>query len=253
MGGGTVTDAAAYSVSTFKRGCRLILIPTTLLGMIDAALGGKTALNYKSVKNLIGTFYPAEQVILVPEFLQTLPEDEVKNGLAEMLKLNFIMPDLPVPLILGNIIPAPEIIMDYAQAKLSICSNDLTDKGNRRLLNLGHSFGHTLESYTNFRISHGDAIAWGIATAARVSEKLGYINKDTANKIVNTLETYKFNTYLEAGIKSDFLASIPELILQDKKTDNDLLTLVLFKETGTVTLCKGLTPETITDILPDCV
>lgn len=253
IGGGTISDTAAYAVSTFKRGCRLVIIPSTLLGMVDAALGGKTAINHKSVKNQVGTFYPAEQVIIVPELLQTLPEAERQNGLAEMLKLRFILPDLPNPCSIDEIIPSPEIIMEYAQAKLMFCSNDFTDRGDRRLLNLGHSFGHTLESFTDYRISHGNAVAWGIAAAARVSEKLGFITKEICSSIVSTLDSYSYTTTLDSDIKSYFLASFPELVLQDKKTENNVLTLVLFKDEGNVQICGGLSLKTITDILPDCI
>ena len=246
IGGGTITDASAYAVSTFKRGCRLTLIPSTLLGMIDASLGGKTAVNYNSAKNTIGTFYPAEQVIIVPELLTTLSEKELSNGMAEMLKLQFILPELPEPITSGSIYPQPEVIFEYAKAKLSICTQDLDDKGKRRLLNLGHTFGHALESYTDFTISHGKAIAWGIATAARVSYKLGYIDTDVCSKVVSKLKQYGFMTELDDSLKSGFIAAFPTLVAHDKKNEAGFLTLILFSGTGQVDMFKHIDIQTIT-------
>jgi len=240
IGGGTITDVAAYAVSTFKRGCRLTLIPSTLLGMIDAALGGKTALNYRSIKNLIGSLYPAERVVILPELLSTLPETELHNGLAEMLKLKFILPELSEPCFKEAGYPATDQIFEYAQAKLNICVSDLDDRGMRRLLNLGHTFGHTLESYTNYAIPHGAAIVWGIATAARTSNKLGYIDQNVCNGIITKLKAHGFKSELDTTIKAGFLAAFPDLVLHDKKKEGDILTLILFKGSGQVDIFEEI-------------
>lgn len=245
IGGGTITDLAAYAVSTYKRGCRLLLIPSTLLGMIDASLGGKTAVNYHSIKNLIGSFYPAEQVLLVPELLLTLSPNEIKNGLAEMLKLRFIIPDLPEFSPDVVISENAELIFEYANAKLNICSQDLNDMGQRRLLNLGHTFGHALESYSNYSEAHGEAVAWGIATAARLSERLKLIDIPSLDLIINTLKRFGFKTELETSIKTGFLLKLPELIRQDKKVQDNNLTLILFKESGIVSVCEHISLNTV--------
>jgi 3-dehydroquinate synthase len=253
IGGGTVTDTAAFAVSTFKRGCRLTLIPSTLLGMIDAALGGKTAVNFPSFKNLIGSFYPAAQVIISPDFLLTLPDTELKNGLAEMLKLKLILPALSEPRFASSGYPEADQIMEYAHAKLHICASDLDDTGSRRLLNLGHTFGHALESYSNYAISHGEAVVWGIATAAKISEKFGKLKSCVCHQIIQKLKSHGFKTELEAAIKNGFNAAFPTLVAHDKKSASDLLTLILFEDNAKPVIIDNIALQSITAILPDCI
>ncbi|OPX30771.1 MAG: hypothetical protein B1H09_04390 [Gemmatimonadaceae bacterium 4484_173] len=165
-GGGTVCDLAAFAASTWKRGVNLTLVPTTLLCMVDASLGGKTAVNIAGEKNQAGTVYPASQVVICPEFLNTLPPAETANGIAEAFKTAVI----------GN----RQIVdflreKDYLQAvpaclavKGRIVSADLEEKGERRLLNLGHTTGHCIEAASGFTVGHGTAVAMGIPIAAEI-------------------------------------------------------------------------------------
>lgn len=225
IGGGTVLDTAAFAVSIYKRGCRLMLIPTTLLAMVDAALGGKTAINFRTIKNLIGTFYPADTVLIIPEFMTTLPPREISNGTAEMLKLWFIDPELSLP---GYPLPLPDQILAFAAAKLKICTQDLNDTGLRRHLNLGHTIGHALESHSHYRISHGNAVARGMAIAALISLKTGLVNRDVYAEILSHLTRYGFITDQKAILKPDLIAQLPSYLLQDKKRLSGQLTLVLY-------------------------
>lgn len=190
FGGGTICDIASYAVSTFKRGCLLHLIPTTLIGMVDAALGGKTALNFHSFKNMIGTFYPAKTVYLIPQFLHSLPLEERRQGWAEIYKLYLIQSTLALPIIPADLIPTSEEIYGYATHKLKLCAGDLYDKAERQYLNLGHSFAHAMESISEGKIKHGDAVYWGMLQATHLSRKLALIDECTSDRIIDFLRTY---------------------------------------------------------------
>ncbi len=165
-GGGTVCDTAAFAASTWKRGVNLTLVPTTLLCMVDASLGGKTAVNIAGEKNQAGTVYPASQVVICPEFLKTLLPVETANGIAEAFKTAVIGNRQIVDFLLEE---------NYMQAvpaclavKGRIVSADLEEKGERRLLNLGHTIGHCIEAASGFTVSHGAAVAMGIPIAAEI-------------------------------------------------------------------------------------
>lgn len=253
LGGGTITDTAAYAVSTFKRGCSLTLVPTTLLGMVDAAVGGKTAINSNGTKNLLGTFYPANKIIITPEFLSTLPQHKLLNGLAEMVKLWHIVPrlDLPRPSAINNL--SGDEIAAFAQAKLEICALDPLDRKERRLLNLGHTFGHVLEAMTGFRITHGKAVALGIVLAARFSHRSGYISHATAKDIEDSISALGFETRLDANSRKQFMTYSKSHLKNDKKADEAGLVLVLFKAYRQVFVSDTLPLPSVLQILPHCL
>lgn len=237
FGGGISTDIGAWIASTFKRGTKLLLIPTTLLAMIDAALGGKTALNHNGIKNLIGSFYPADKIIICPSFLQSLPADEYYNGLVECLKTLLIIQDFDKAnkLLSEKIINEDDIYL-IANTKLSICANDLYDKGARRLLNLGHSFAHIIESLSDNAIPHGAAVAWGMLFAYEYSLKKKLLDiektnqlKDLLNKLIKASPSlYQHSIILFSNIMLDKAKTqVHHLILNDKK-NNGSLKLILF-------------------------
>jgi 3-dehydroquinate synthase len=253
VGGGTIMDCAAFAVSTYKRGCRLILVPTTLLGMVDASIGGKTAINYNHKKNLIGSFYPAESVLIVPEFQSSLPEVEFSNGIAEMLKLWFIVPELELPVHSEEKMISPVQIIAYAKAKLAICSQDMFDNNQRRLLNLGHTFGHMLEALSSYEISHGTAVAWGMVIAGRMSRKLDLINEDVLHNIEVMLKQYGFTLQLDSKLREQFVTRFIDYITQDKKQSEKGITLVLFKDLRSVIIKENLPLDLVYKLLPACV
>ncbi len=227
IGGGITTDIAAFAASTYKRGCGLILIPTTLLGMVDAAIGGKTGINYENIKNGIGSFYPAEKVIINTDFLGTQLEADYKGGFVEIIKMSFL-PTSNLPEMLNNEQNIEEIIKEAIRTKIKLCQQDLHDKSSRRLLNLGHTFGHILESISNYKIPHGAAVAVGIRAAIRFSLKKGFIDSEVYRRIEKRLD--KFD--LPASFPGKYLPQLLEkgifILKQDKKAD-DKLNLVLFK------------------------
>ncbi len=188
VGGGTICDIASFAASIYKRGMRLTLIPTTLLAMIDAAVGGKTAVNLAEVKNALGTFYPAEKIIIVPAFLRTLPAREIENGLFEAFKYGLLFSERLAREIAAkrnslnvyNEESAPlfeKIIKTCVSYKTDITGTDPFDKGVRKLLNLGHTIGHAIESASGNAISHGSAVGAGLLVEAVIARELGILKK----------------------------------------------------------------------------
>jgi 3-dehydroquinate synthase len=179
LGGGVVGDAAGFLASIFMRGLPFIQVPTTLLAMVDAAIGGKTAINLPQGKNLLGTFHQPRLVVIDPEFLRTLPRAERLNGLAEVLKAGFIRDrDLLGRLhavktdLFKDQAELTETIYRAAAIKAQVVSQDERESDTRRILNFGHTLGHGLEQASRFRLPHGRAVAWGMVAALSLSERL---------------------------------------------------------------------------------
>jgi 3-dehydroquinate synthetase len=177
IGGGAVTDAAGFLAATFMRGVGWIAVPTTLLAMVDAAIGGKTAVNLPQAKNAVGAFHPPAAVLADPAALATLPARELRSGMGEVLKYAALRPDL-----LGRVAaagagaPGVDLVAECARAKVEVVERDPTEQGARKLLNLGHTFGHGVEAAGRFsRYTHGEAVAVGLAFAFRLAARLGRI------------------------------------------------------------------------------
>jgi len=219
IGGGITTDIAAFAASTYMRGCRLGLVPTTFLAMIDSAVGGKTALNYKGIKNNLGTFYPAEKVHVCTNFLSTLPENELKNGWAEAIKIALIQKtDLYEEILNSNRKITDSIIIKAIDLKFKLCTVDPEDKQERRILNLGHTFGHIIEKLTDFTTPHGIAVSLGIRAAARLSFQEGLLKAAEVNNITRVLDYFNFPSAI--AIKQDHITQeqIEKIIHLDKKS-----------------------------------
>ena len=163
-GGGTTTDLAGFVAATYMRGVRWIAVPTTLVGQVDAAIGGKTAVDLPEAKNLVGAFHYPDRVVIDPAVLSTLPEAERRNGMAEVLKTG---------LLAGRPLwelPEEEMIRACAAFKAEVCLEDPYErKGRREILNLGHTFGHAIEAASEYRVGHGEAVALGLTAALRLS------------------------------------------------------------------------------------
>lgn len=171
LGGGVITDLGGFAASTYKRGIRFVNIPTTLLGMVDAAIGGKTGIDFGGAKNQIGTFAEAEEVLIDPVFLSTLPRREILSGLAEMLKYGFIA---DAKLLAANLENYQDHILRAGEIKREIVAKDPTEQGLRKILNFGHTLGHAIESHcltTECPLLHGEAVALGMAGALWLSVK----------------------------------------------------------------------------------
>jgi 3-dehydroquinate synthase len=179
LGGGAVTDASGFLAATFMRGIDWVAVPTTLLAMVDAAIGGKTAVNLPVAKNAVGAFHPPRAVLADPAALKTLPERELRSGFGEALKYACLSPALLGRA--GSLAAARRVdaafVADCARLKVDVVARDPKEKGERKLLNLGHTFGHGVEAAGSFaKYTHGEAVAVGIAFAFRLARRMGRVD-----------------------------------------------------------------------------
>ncbi|GAB6134766.1 3-dehydroquinate synthase [Thermococcus prieurii] len=198
LGGGVITDIAGFVASTYMRGTMLGLVPTTLLAQVDAAIGGKTGVNFNG-KNMIGTFYLPDFVLIAHETLSTLPREELLNGMAEVVKYGVLDGNVHSLLKrLGSVEDIdPELVRACAGVKLRVVEEDLREGGKRRVLNLGHTTAHAIEKLSNYTIKHGFAVSIGLMVAARVGETLYGFDP---GKVGELLE--KFGLAYEAPIRT---------------------------------------------------
>jgi 3-dehydroquinate synthase len=233
VGGGVVCDLAAFCASLYMRGCRLALAPTSLLAMVDAALGGKTGLNLRGRKNLLGTFYPAERILIWIGALASLPREELRAGLAEVIKTALLgEPDLLE--LLGRerariqMADPPlmeEVVRRCLSVKGRIVTEDLEESGARAALNLGHTFGHALEAARGLGgVRHGEAVAWGLLRAGALAERLGLVNAAYVAALHDLLRSYGFRVHIGAAARVD---AILAAMGSDKKKREGRLRLVL--------------------------
>ena len=170
LGGGSAIDLVGFTASIYLRGVSLVLLPTTLLGMVDAAIGAKTGINLTSGKNLLGTVYPPKAVIADLDLLQSLPKTELFNGMAEIVKMGLI-----ADVSLLQMTDLDQLVLAAAKAKIVILEKDPLDRGLRRILNFGHTIGHALEVVSLYRMSHGQAVSLGCVVESYLSMHLGYL------------------------------------------------------------------------------
>ncbi len=243
VGGGVICDVAAFAASIYMRGCNLTLIPTTLLAMVDATLGGKTAIDLGNIKNLVGTFYPAQEIILCPETLETLPDDEYHNGLGEVLKHALLAQSDDLFLFLEThhrvILERdkdslkPLLEKSLRVKKYYIEQDALEEQGVRDALNLGHTFGHALESVGKLsQYAHGEAVIWGIKKALQSGLRLNLTNPAFAKRSMALLDLYGFDVDFEVSDTQQFLKALQS----DKKKRNATLRFVIMEDQGRYTL-----------------
>ena len=188
VGGGATTDLAGFAAATWLRGVRVVLLPTTLLAVVDAAIGGKTAVNIAEGKNLVGSFHPPAGVLADLAALESLPRAEYVSGLAEVIKTGFIADPVILDLIEadpeGATTPsgrhARELVERTVRVKADVVSADLRESGRREILNYGHTLGHALEREQDYRIRHGEAVSVGMVYVAEVARLAGRLAPDTA-------------------------------------------------------------------------
>lgn len=238
LGGGMVTDLGGFAAATFKRGIDFVNVPTTLLGAVDAAIGGKTGINFNDLKNEIGAFAPAKAVIVSTIFFPTLPEQEFKSGFAEMLKhamlndrqqylklLNFNFSSIDYDIFL-------ELLRSSIQVKENIVEQDPTEQGIRKALNLGHTVGHAFESKAlsdGKPVPHGYAVAWGLV----VESVLSHIILKFPSEDLYALAHFVKDNYGAFHITCDHYDQLLNLMRHDKKSHNGEINCTLLKECGT--------------------
>lgn len=199
VGGGLVCDLAAFAASVYMRGAKCKLVPTSLLAMADAAIGGKTAINFDGYKNMVGTFFKADEVYISPKVLKSLSEAEYLSGMFEIFKMGLLYSkDIyqAFKTQKENILARDEglcleLLKKAVEAKALVVSRDFDEKNERAFLNFGHTFGHALESVLNFsKVSHGEAVAWGISKAMLLGKKLGLTDSSYADEVCAVIHSY---------------------------------------------------------------
>lgn len=255
LGGGAVTDLAAFAASVYLRGIDIVLIPTSLLAMVDAAVGGKTGIDFGGYKNLVGTFSPAREVRIVPELLSTLPAREFRSGLAEVIKAALLGDASLLALLeaerdrvlVRDMGVMAEVISRAVAVKVAVVEEDYTERGVRAHLNLGHTFGHALESVMGLgRVTHGEAVAWGIARAVDAAERLELIEPDWARRTRALLDGYGYDL---PRLPQDTAADDVIAAMQfDKKRRRDGIRFVLQRGPQD-TVLQPLSEDLIRDVL----
>ncbi len=245
FGGGVITDMTAFAASLYMRGARLELVPTTLLAMADAAIGGKTGVDFGNYKNCVGTFYPASSIRVSIAALGSLPEREFRSGLAEVLKtallyapkLYQIMQERRDDVLRRDGELLLEMVKRCVQAKARVVERDLKESGERMYLNLGHTFAHALESVAGFGVvSHGEAVAWGIARALELGCVLGVTDREYRDDVRATLASYGWPTdavhpaLATAGSPENTARSLLGAMKTDKKKRGGAVRFVLQRE-----------------------
>jgi 3-dehydroquinate synthase len=231
LGGGATTDLAGFVAATWLRGVKVVLVPTTLLGMADAAVGGKTAIDIPAGKNLVGSFHSPAGVLADLATLETLPRADYVAGLAEVIKAGFIADPVILDLINtdpdGAIVPhgrhARELIERAIRVKAGVVSNDLTEKGPREILNYGHTLGHAIERVEEYRFRHGDAVAIGMVYVAELARLAGRLDDQTTAMHRAVLTSVGLPTNYRPGAWPD----LREAMSVDKKARGARLRLVV--------------------------
>ena len=241
LGGGVITDLGGYVAATYMRGIDFIQIPTSLLSQVDASIGGKVAVNHPKAKNLIGAFYQPKLVLIDVDFLKTLPEKEFKAGMGEIIKHSFLKDDDYFDYLVDNAQAVRnlnpdkiiEVIKRSCVIKKNIVEEDEKEKGIRAIVNLGHTYGHALETATEYRgYSHGEAVAKGIIYEILLSQKLGYIGKDFLDRGKTIFEKYEIDC---EPIKIE-IERVIALMKKDKKNKGGKIKFVLPTGKGTVSV-----------------
>lgn len=254
IGGGMVTDLGGFAASTFKRGIDFINIPTTLLSMVDASVGGKTGINFNGLKNEIGVFNDAKAVIIDTAFLKTLDQHNICSGYAEMLKHSLLKDykmwaqHINFNLYGPDFDPLLNMIKESVEVKERIVSEDPHESGIRKALNLGHTAGHAFESYamhTNRPILHGYAVAYGIICELYLSHALQGFPLDKMRQTVNFIK----ENYGRMNITCDDYESLYSLMKHDKKNTGNEINFTLLKDVGDIKINQTVSKELILESL----
>lgn len=255
LGGGVTGDLTGFAAAIYLRGVDVLQIPTTLLAMVDSSVGGKTAVDIPEGKNLVGAFHQPCRVVIAPELLATLPERELKNGLAEAVKTAvlgdaelFALLEARAGELLAKPLPAPlyaEIIRRCCQVKAAIVAADAHEHGNRAFLNYGHTFGHALELLSDFRIAHGEGVALGMTVAAKLAVKLGICDAETEKRQLALLRELRLPTVPPPTAPEAWF----EAMRGDKKARDGKIVFILTEAIGKVRSVADLTEAEIVEFL----
>lgn len=255
LGGGVTGDMAGFAAATYMRGIDFVQIPTTLLAMVDSSVGGKTGVDLPEGKNLVGAFWQPRKVFIDPAVLKTLPEREVKCGLAEVVKYGVILDRSFFELLVANTYRMLSLDLDFYSSVIAKCcelkayvvSNDERESGLRAILNYGHTFGHAVEAVSGYRgIAHGEAVSIGMCMAADLAVSLKMLKKAEAVMQEELLHKLGLPVKTPKGLVP---AEILEAMGTDKKKTDAGLTLVLPAKIGKVELKVGVEPSLVLEAI----
>ena len=251
LGGGVTGDLAGFAAAIYMRGIRVIQIPTSLLAMVDSSVGGKTAVDIAEGKNLVGAFHQPSAVLVAPEFLRTLPMRERIGALAEVVKYGFALDEAFFDFLEAHAgeLTAPEIdpelygyiIRRSCEIKAQIVVSDEKESGIRKYLNYGHTYGHAVELLSDFRLSHGEAVAVGMRLAAKLAVSTGRLAQADADRQDALLDRLGLPSAIPDGISAD---RVVEVMRHDKKNTSGSFTLVLPTAVGAVE-CAEFADDTV--------
>jgi 3-dehydroquinate synthase len=256
LGGGVVTDLGGFVASTFKRGMDFIHVPTTLLSMVDASVGGKNGVDLGNLKNQIGVINVPKMVLIDTQYLETLPKNEMRSGLAEMLKHGLIYDKAYWEKFLDlkalDFADFDELIYRSVEIKNEIVLQDPTEKNIRKALNFGHTLGHAIESYfleneNKKTLLHGEAIAVGMILESYISLEKKLINQDEYNQIKTTIKTI----YDDVQFDDKDIAPILELLIHDKKNEYGNIQFALIDGIGKIKINQSVENELILKAFED--
>jgi len=248
FGGGVVGDVTGLLASLYMRGLDVVQIPTTVLAQVDASIGGKTGVNLRAGKNLVGTFHHPRMVLIDPAVLATLPDREFRAGLFEALKCGVIgkpelfraLENVDVKDLRRDAAKLEWVIAESVRLKAEVVASDERENGLRRVLNLGHTIGHALEAETEYRhFLHGEAVAWGMIAAARIAAVVRRTDQASANRIADAVR--RLGPLPKVQVRS---RNILRLLQSDKKTRNGVVHFVLPREIGKVEVVNDV-PERV--------
>jgi 3-dehydroquinate synthase len=257
LGGGVVGDMTGFAAATWLRGISVVQVPTSLLAMVDAAIGGKTGVNHPQGKNLIGAFHQPRLVLIDPQVLQTLPAREFRAAIAEVIKYGIIWDaelfgQLEQAKRLDQIRYVGEsllqdVLLRSCQAKAHVVSQDEKESGLREILNYGHTVGHAVESLTGYRVvNHGEGVALGMVAAGNIAVEMGLWNAAERDRQSVLIEKAGLPTRLPEGMDID---AILQSLQSDKKVKDGKVRFVLPKQIGSVTVTDQVEPAVIRSVL----
>jgi 3-dehydroquinate synthase len=253
LGGGVIGDLAGFVAATYMRGVPLIQIPTTLLAQVDSSIGGKVAVDHGQLKNIIGAFYQPKLVISDIDTLKTLPEDELANGLAEVIKSAAIMSKnlfsfLEVKLKRVRSLDTSvleDMVVETVRIKAEVVEKDEKESGLRGILNYGHTIGHAVEAVSNFQLKHGQAVAIGMMAAAKISSRMGMLDESEAVRLEEVIK--------KAGLPTEMpeldMAEVAQAMKHDKKVRQDKIRFVLLKSIGHAFITDEVSPSLVEEVL----
>ena len=252
IGGGTICDLGGLAAALWMRGIGLEFVPTTLLAMLDASVGGKTAVDLPEGKNLVGAFWPARRTTIDVSFLTTLPEAEVRSGLGEALKMGigaseelFVLLEEEREGVLARDLGLLEAVIALAiAAKMAIVERDPREDGERRVLNLGHTLGHALEAESGYRMQHGVAVARGLHAAIDLGERRGVLGGGEAGRARELLLGYGFERWAVPPI-----GRLAEYLKRDKKAGREGLRFVVPTGIGRCEVIEGLSVAEVGEVV----